>query len=116
MNNSFLNLQKTLAQYTQNIDSDLDKVMGSVAKEAKQKLKDESPKDTGTFASDWSIQHKKGEYVVYNKQGWKTHLLENGHDVVAYGKKIGHVDGKHFMKPINDWVSEELDKRLEEEL
>ena len=116
MNKSFLDLQAVLAQYTKNIDQDLDDVMSSVAKEAKQKLKDDSPENTGTFANSWAIQHNKGEYIVYNKEGWKTHLLENGHDIVAGGQKVGHVEGKHFMKPINDWVSEEVTKRLEEKL
>lgn len=116
MGNDFLQLQQVLAQYTKNIDSDVDEVLNSVAKEAKKKLQDESPEQTGTFSKSWSIQHQKGNYVVYNKEAWKTHLLENGHDVVAWGKKVGHVDGKHFIAPINDWVQEEVMKRLEDKL
>lgn len=115
-NDTFLQINKVLAQYTKNINSDLDQVMSSVAQEAKQKLKVDSPQDSGDFAKGWAVEHSKGEYVVYNKQHYLTHLLENGHDVVAYGKKVGHVSGQNFIKPVNDWVSEEVVKRLEEKL
>ena len=115
-NDGFIQLQKVLAQYTQNIDSTMDSVMSSVAKEAKEKLKQDSPERTGKFAKGWSIQHKKGEYVVYNKEAWQTHLLENGHDIVSNGQKVGHVEGKKFIAPINEWVQKEVVDRLEDEL
>lgn len=112
----FVQLQQALAQYTQNIDSTVDSVLSSVAKEAKDKLKENSPEKTGKFAKGWSIQHKKGEYTIYNKEAWKTHLLENGHDIVSNGKKVGRVEGKNFIAPINDWIQEEVIRRMEDEL
>ena len=115
-NDPFFQVQKVLAQYTSNIDKDMDQVMSDVAKEAKDKLRDASPKDDDKFAKSWAIKHDKGEYTVYNKEYYLTHLLENGHDVVAYGKKVGHVNGKNFIAPINQWVSEEVIKRLEDKL
>lgn len=115
-NDGFIQLQQVLAQYTKNIDSTMDSVMSSVAKEAKQKLKETSPQNSGNFAKSWAIEHKKGEYTVYNKESWQTHLLENGHDVVSHGKKVGHVQGEKFVQPVNEWVQKEVMKRLEDEL
>lgn len=112
----FIQLQEILAGYTKTVDEKFDKVVNGVAKEAKEKLKETSPEQNGTFAKSWAIKKGKGTYVVYNKEAWKTHLLENGHDVVAYGRKVGHVQGKHFVAPVNDWAEKEVIKRLEEEL
>lgn len=115
-NSSFIQIQEILAGYTKNVDETFDKVVAGVAKEAKDKLKEKSPENQGKFANGWAIKKAPGVYIVYNKQAWKTHLLENGHDIVAYGKKVGHVQGKHFIKPVADWAADEVVKRLEEEL
>lgn len=112
----FIQLQEILAGYTKTVDEKFDKVVNGVAQEAKEKLKETSPENQGKFANSWAIKKAPGVYIVYNKQAWKTHLLENGHDIVAYGKKIGHVQGKHFVAPVNDWAEKEVIKRLEEEL
>lgn len=108
-------VNEVLAQYTKDVDSTMEKVFKDTAKEAKQKLQEDSP-GHGAYAKGWSIRQTKGNYVIYNKEYYLTHLLENGHDVVAYGRKVGHASPQKHIAPVEKWVKEEVMKRLEDEL
>ena len=114
--NSFDALDDILKQYVANVDKDMDSVMSSVSREAQQQLADTSPKDKGEYASGWRVEKTKNGYTVYNEHASLTHLLEKGHDVVAYGKKVGHVKAQPHIKKVNDWVAQEVYRRLEEKL
>ena len=56
------------------------------------------------------------QFIVKNKQYQLTHLLENGHDVVSHGKKVGHVSGRPHIKPVEEWCKTEVEKRIRKEL
>lgn len=116
-NRGLLQINEVLAQYTKDIDSRMDKVLKTTAKEAKEKLRDNSPSNTGDYEKGWSVKQEKGKYIVHNKTNYQlTHLLENGHDVVAYGQKVGHASAHPHIKDVESWVQEEVMKRLEDTL
>lgn len=118
MGDSFLDINQILAEYTKDINKTVDDVMGTVAKDAAQKLRTNSPKQTGDYAKNWAVKKQNAKRVVYNKAPTYrlTHLLENGHDVVVNGKKVGHVNPKPHIKPVEEWVQEEVPALLEERL
>lgn len=107
-----------LGQFEHGVSTALDEVSEEVAKEAVKKLKSVSPVGTGAwkghYARKWKAKKVDGKFVVYNEKYQLTHLLENGHDVVSHGKVAGHVPGKPHIKPVEEWVQEEVPKKLEE--
>lgn len=87
-----------------------------------RELKSTSPKGaTGKYAKGWSVKAQDGGYVVYNKKRYMlTHLLENGHDVIVNGKKVGRAKAHPHIKPAEQdgikqfelWVKTEIERRL----
>lgn len=122
MDRSLVEINRILAQYTNDVNKDVDAVMKEGAQNASKTLQRESPADEGDYAKSWSWKQEKktGNYVVYNKDHYRlTHLLENGHDIVAWGKKVGHVKAHPHIKKVEDltrqWVTSELEDRLSNE-
>lgn len=116
-------VNKILTEYCKDIDSEMLKTEEEVAKEAIKKLKQSSPrsrKNRKHYADSWAVNTKAkkqyAETIIHNKQYQLTHLLENGHDVVKNGKVIGHVNPQPHIKPVEEWVNDEMVKRLEEKL
>ena len=66
-----------------------------------KRLKSTSPKGaTGRYAKSWKAKAQDGGQVVYNEKHYRlTHLLENGHDIVSNGKKVGHAKAQPHIKP-----------------
>ena len=88
----------------------------AVAKECVQKLRANSPRRTGSYASGWAVK-KEGEadFVVHNKTDYQlTHLLENGHVIRNKRGTYGRVPGTKHIKPVEDWAIEELPRRIME--
>ena len=85
-----------------------------VSKEAVQKLRNTSPKKTGSYARGWSSKKVSDtEIIVYNKtEGWKTHILENGHVVKNKKGEFGRVNGIKHIAPVEEWAESELPIRI----
>ena len=109
-------INNVLAQYTSDVDKTLDEVMSRNAKEAKQALTYNSPARTGKYAKSWAVKKNKGQYIVYNKKPGLTHLLENGHDIIRDGRKIGHAPAQPHIKPVEEMITDKIVKELEEKL
>lgn len=117
-------VNKILTEYAQGIEKDMLEAEEEVAKEAIAKLKKTSPRarrsKKGHYADKWTIDQKSkkqyAETIIYNKDYQLTHLLENGHDVVRNGRVVGHVKARPHIKPVEEWVKEEMVKRVEEKL
>ena len=110
-------INSVLAQYTSNVDKTLDEVMSKNAKEAKQALTYNSPATKrGKYSKSWAVKKNKGQYIVYNKKPGLTHLLENGHDIIRDGRKIGHAPAQPHIKPVEEKITDEIVKELEEKL
>lgn len=117
-------INKLLSEYVKDVDSTMLKTEEEVAKEAIKKLKADSPRSkqsrhkhyADTWAVDTKAKSKYAETIIYNKQGQLTHLLENGHEIVRNGRVVGHAKPQVHIKPVEEWVKEEMVKRMEEKL
>lgn len=90
----------------------------AVSKEAVQKLKNTSPRKTGSYAKGWGIK-KQGEMdvVIYNRTDAPlTHLLENGHVIRNKKGTYGRVSGIKHIAPVEEWASDELPRRITEDI
>lgn len=114
-NNSLTALNQFLNDYVQAVDKNVDTAAQDTAKQATKVLKQVSPADSGSYAKGWTWKKVNGRYIVYNRTDYQlTHLLEYGHDVVAYGKKVGHVSAKPHIKQVEEWMDEYMINKLEE--
>lgn len=120
MDSLLVNINKVLAHYTSDVNMVIQSVVETTARDAAQKLRATSPRAPGggEYAKSWAVKKERGRAVVYSRPPHYrlTHLLENGHDIVRDGKKIGHVDPQVHIKPVEEWTQEEIQKRLEEAL
>lgn len=117
-----INLEEELGaildQYVDEVQETAGKIINQVATEAAKKLRDESPKDTGKYASGWKVKKgRKLDAVVYNatKPGL-THLLENSHPIRNQWGTWGRSTPKVHIEPVREWAEEEVVKRIEEAL
>lgn len=119
MSGSSLNdINKVLSMYTKNVNTTMQSVFDITARDAANKLKQTSPKDKGDYARNWAVKKEAGKAIVYNKKPTYrlTHLLENGHDVVVNGQKVGRAKPQVHISPVDEWVQDEVQKRLQEAL
>lgn len=92
--------------------------INSVAKESVQKLRNTSPKKSGSYARGWSTK-KQGEMdvVVYNRTDYQlTHLLENGHVIRNKKGTYGRTSGIKHIAPVEEWAVDELPRKIMEDL
>ena len=84
-----------------------------IAKQAAKDVKSLSPYRKGGYSKGWKATAEEDGYVVHNATyPGLTHLLENGHDIVVNGQKVGHEGGRPHIKP----VEETMTKKFEEEV
>lgn len=109
-------IQNMLHEIPQKVDNVIDEAAKKVAKDAVKTLKATSPKKKGggRYAKGWSTKNVGKQTVIYNKTDPQlTHLLENGHDIVAHGKKVGHYDGIKHIAPVEEEVIEKMTEEVE---
>lgn len=111
-------IQNMLHEIPQKVDNVIDEASAKVAKEAVNELKATSPrgkgKKSGKYAKGWGAKKQGKQTIIYNKTDYMlTHLLENGHDVVSHGKKVGHVGGRPHIKPVEEKVIEKMTEEVE---
>lgn len=90
----------------------------AVSKEAVQKLKNTSPRKTGSYAKGWGTK-RQGEMdvIVYNRTDAPlTHLLENGHVIRNKKGTYGRTSGIKHIAPVEEWASDELPRRITEDI
>lgn len=106
-------ISKELQMYSQDILEEINATSDRVAKSTVKKLKSSSPKLHGGYAKSWkyvteeSLGEKKR--IIYNKQGWKPHLLENGH-VLAGGDRT---ESKPHIRPAEQEAIEQFTSEVE---
>jgi len=109
------------------VDDDMQEVFDEVGKEAAKKLRETSPvnekgKKAGLYAKGWTYEkgkryRGKSVGVVRNKSAPQlTHLLEYGHPLVRHGKVVGNVDAIEHIRPVAEWCSDEIEKRLSKKI
>ena len=90
----------------------------SVAKECVQKLRNTSPRKTGSYAKGWGTK-KQGDMdvVVHNRTDYQlTHLLENGHVIRNKKGTYGRTHGIKHIAPAEEWAADELPRRIMEDI
>lgn len=124
-------LAKTINEELQSlgiaVDDSMQEVFDEVGKEAAKKLRATSPvnekgKKAGLYAKGWTYEkgkkyRGKSVGVVRNKAAPQlTHLLEYGHPLVRNGKVVGNVDAIEHIRPVAEWCSDEIEKRLSKKI
>jgi hypothetical protein len=101
----------------------LSKGIDNVSKESVQKLRNTSPrrtsgKNAGRYAKGWTVKkNRDGDVVVHNKTDYQlTHLLENGHVIRNKKGTYGRTHGIKHIAPAAEWASDELPRRVMEDL
>lgn len=73
------------------------------------------------YKKGWKMRTNETGIVIHNDtQAGLTWLLENGHDIVRNGRKVGHFDGIPHIKPAEEYgaalfeegIIDELGRRL----
>lgn len=79
--------------------------------------------DHRKYSKSWAVKEEKGNwgtntYIIYNKKHYRlTHLLEFGHVIRdGTGRQVGEADAIPHIKPMEEWVQEQLPKVLEQKL
>lgn len=105
---------KALTEYSQDVTDRLKEEIKDAAKLCRDEIRENAPKDTGTYAKSW-----KSEIVFENtedirieihspKEYRRAHLLEYGHAKVGGGR----VEGKAHIRPAEEKAESTLDKRV----
>lgn len=115
-------LDKILDAYEDHVRDVMGVSLNRVARESVKRLRETSPKKTGSYARGWALKKITNTgttetVVVHNKTDYQlTHLLENGHRIVNKKGEWGRTNGIKHIKPVEEWASDELPKEIEKEL
>lgn len=89
----------------------------AVAKETVTKIRNASPRLTGSYARGWRVSKRGGGLVVHNATDYQlTHLLENSHVIANGSGTYGRTTPIKHIEPAEQWASDELPRRIIEEL
>lgn len=115
-------IQQILDAYGEDVKDAYNKAVGKVARESVNKLKNTSPKKTGSYARGWAVKRIKGrggvlDIIVHNKTDYQlTHLLENGHVIRNKKGTYGRTSGIKHIAPVEEWANSELPNEIERDL
>lgn len=110
-----------LDEVSKNVKGVLETDSMKVAKETVQRLKNTSPKGSPhqrKYAEGWKVSKKdRADLVVHNATNYQlTHLLENGHVIRNKKGTYGRTHGIKHIEPAEEWASDELPRRITEDL
>lgn len=115
-------IKQILDQYGDDVKDAWNKAVAKVGRESVNKLKNTSPKKTGSYARGWTIKRIQGrggvlDIIVHNKTDYQlTHLLENGHVIRNKKGTYGRTNGIKHIAPVEDWANNELPNEIERDL
>lgn len=115
-------LKDILDAYEDHVTDVMGVALDRVARESVKRLRQTSPKKTGSYARGWALKKITStnlveDVEVYNKTDYQlTHLLENGHRIVNAKGQWGRVNGIKHIKPVEEWANEELPNEIKREL
>lgn len=115
-------VQKQLEAWGSEVIQVTQEVIPEVSKEAVKRLQKASPrrkKNGGKYAKGWTYKIEKGRMnvgaTIYGKSGTYqlAHLLEHGHARRGGGRDV---DGIEHIKPVEQWLNDEIIDRTIERL
>ena len=111
-------MKELLDEINKDVQDSTRKNIDRVAKESVQKLRNTSPRKTGSYSKWWGTK-KEGDMdvVVYNRTDYQlTHLLENGHVIRNKKGTYGRTHGIKHIAPVEEWAVDELPRRIIEDI
>lgn len=113
-----IQMKQILDEFSTEVNDVLHDSAKSTADEAVDKLKNTSPKKTGSYAEGWTVTEEgKDNYVVHNATDYQlTHLLENGHVIRNKKGTYGRAPAHKHIKPVEAWANREFQRKIEEGL
>ena len=111
-------MKEVLDEVNKEVEQSAKRNIQTVAKESVQKLKNTSPRKTGSYSKGWAVK-KNGDMdvTVHNRTDYQlTHLLENGHIIRNKKGTYGRTSGTKHINPVEEWASDELPRRIIEDI
>ena len=72
---------------------------------------------TGKYSRGWKVKREKDGAVVYNaSQPSLTHLLENGHDIIRNGQKVGRARAIQHISVAEEFANRKFEQLITEEI
>jgi hypothetical protein len=103
-------IAKSLREYTESVEEELEIAQKEVAKETVKILKQTSPELTGAYAKGWRTKKVDNAEIVHNKTDYQlTHLLEYGH----VNRDGSRTQGKAHIRPAEEKAVKEFEDRVE---
>ncbi|MFJ5564826.1 HK97 gp10 family phage protein [Lysinibacillus xylanilyticus] len=104
-------INRTLANYSNGVGEQVERLAEQVAKEGALRLKANSPIRSGSYQKGWRAKKVGKSWVVHNATSYQlTHLLEKGHAKVDGGR----VPAKVHIAPVEEDMIDEFVKGVEE--
>lgn len=117
-NNSILDINEILNEYSQDIQEGIKEAANKVGELGVNKLKANSPKNTGKYASGWQLKKDGGNgYVhntIHNKKYYRlTHLLERPHVIRnKYGTWGTLYPKREHIAPVEQIVNKDFENAV----
>lgn len=111
-------IMKGLTDYADLATSDMKSAVRKAGATVRKEIKQNAPKDTGTYAKSWSVKHTKEtsnsmEVTVYSRNRYQiAHLLEHGHAK----RNGGRVAAKPHIADAEKKGAKELERLIERSL
>lgn len=115
-------MKEILDEYSKRVDDAASDAAVKVGKESAQRIKNTSPKKTGSYARGWTIKRERGNgriesVIVHNRTDYQlTHLLENGHIIRNKKGTYGRTNGTKHIAPVEQWGVNEFPNEVERQL
>lgn len=111
-------MTELLNEVNKSIEQSAERNIQLVAKESVSKLKNSSPRKTGSYAKGWGVKRLGDkDVVVHNRTDYQlTHLLENGHVIRNKKGTYGRTHGIKHIAPVEEWAVDELPRRIIEDI
>ena len=115
-------MDRILDEYSERVQNVSRVAIQRVGRESVKKLRNVSPKRTGSYARGWRLKTLKmsgnvTDVVVHNATDYSlTHLLEKGHVIRNKKGTYGRAPAHPHIKPVEEWANNELPAEIEREL
>lgn len=120
-------VKKILSQYGDEVSANLGEIVTDITKKGVKALKAESAATFGEskqrkrkYKNTWTSKMATGRLskqgTIYNTQAGLPHLLENGHALVAGGRKIGEVAGRKHIATVEDELVKIFEREVKSKL
>lgn len=112
-------MRKILDAYEDRVKNVYEMSVSRVSREAVQRLRNTSPKKSGSYARGWSLKKVKSranvmDVIVHNRTDYQlTHLLENGHVIRNKKGTYGRTRPIKHIAPVAEWAENELPNEIE---